>query len=122
MDELKLKASYGMQGNDAIGRYRYTDVFNIQNSDGDIGTSFESKGTEDITWETNANFNIGTEFSLFNRITGSIEYYNRKTTDMLFSFSLNNLDYLMISLAFVYPILHYKEKQNRILASSYEEK
>ena len=88
VDELKLKASYGMQGNDAIGRYRYTDVFNIQNSDGDIGTSFESKGTEDITWETNANFNIGTEFSLFNRIYGSLEFYNRKTTDMLFSFSV----------------------------------
>ena len=88
VDELKLKASYGMQGNDAIGRYRYTDVFNIQNSDGEIGTSFESKGTEDITWETNANFNIGTEFSLFNRIHGSLEFYNRKTTDMLFSFSV----------------------------------
>ena len=88
VDELKLKASYGMQGNDAIGRYRYTDVFNIQNSDGEIGTSFESKGTEDITWETNANFNIGSEFSLFNRIHGSLEFYNRKTTDMLFSFSV----------------------------------
>ncbi|HLW10333.1 MAG TPA: SusC/RagA family TonB-linked outer membrane protein, partial [Fermentimonas sp.] len=88
VDELKLKVSYGMQGNDAIGRYRYTDVFNIQNSDGEIGTSFESKGTEGITWETNANFNIGAEFSLFNRITGSLEYYNRKTTDMLFSFSV----------------------------------
>ena len=88
VDELKLKASYGMQGNDAIGRFRYTDVFNIQNSDGEIGTSFESKGTKDITWETNANFNIGAEFSLFNRFTGSFEYYNRKTTDMLFSFSV----------------------------------
>jgi len=88
VDELKLKASYGMQGNDAIGRYRYTDTFNIQNSDGEIGASFEAKGTKDITWETNANFNIGTEFSLFKRITGSLEYYNRKTTDMLFSFSV----------------------------------
>lgn len=42
--------------------------------------------------------------------------------DMLFSFSLNNLDYLMFSLVFIYPILHYKEKQNRILSYSYEEK
>ncbi len=88
LDELKVKASYGMQGNDAIGRYRYTDVFNIVNADGNIGTSFETKGTKDITWETNANFNIGTEFSLFNRITGSLEFYNRKTTNMLFSFSV----------------------------------
>ena len=86
--ELKLKASYGKQGNDAIGRYRYTDVFNIKNADGEIGTSFDSKGTEDITWETNTNFNIGAEFTLFNRISGSLEFYNRKTTDMLFSFSV----------------------------------
>ena len=88
MDELKLKASYGVQGNDAIGLYRYTDVFNIVNSAGNIGTAFESKGTKDITWETNSNFNIGTEFSLFNRITGSLEYYHRKTSNMLFSFSV----------------------------------
>ncbi len=88
VDELKLKASYGVQGNDAIGLYRYTDVFNITNSAGNIGTAFESKGTKDITWETNSNFNIGTEFSLFNRISGSLEYYHRKTSDMLFSFSV----------------------------------
>ncbi len=88
VDELKLKASYGVQGNDAIGSYRYTDVFNITNSSGNIGTAFESKGTRDITWETNSNFNVGTEFSLFNRLSGSLEYYHRKTTDMLFSFSV----------------------------------
>lgn len=88
MDELKLKASYGVQGNDNIGEYRYTDVFNIVNSSGEVGTSFESKGTKDITWETNSNFNIGTEFSLFKRITGSLEYYFRKTSNMLFSFSV----------------------------------
>lgn len=86
--EFKLKASYGVQGNDNIGLYRYTDVFNITNSAGNIGTSFETKGTKDITWESNANFNIGTEFQLFDRITGSLEYYHRKTSDMLFSFSV----------------------------------
>lgn len=86
--ELKMKASIGSQGNDNIGLYRYTDVFNIVNSAGDIGTSFATKGTEDITWETNTNFNIGTEFQLFNRVSGSLEYYYRKTIDMLFSFSV----------------------------------
>lgn len=88
VEELKLKSSYGIQGNDAIGLYRYTDVFNIVNSAGSIGTAFESKGTKDITWETNANFNVGAEFSLFKRISGSIEYYRRNTSDMLFSFSV----------------------------------
>jgi TonB-linked SusC/RagA family outer membrane protein len=88
VDELKIKASYGVQGNDDIGLYRYTDVFDIVNSAGTIGTSFAAKGTKDITWETNANFNVGTEFQLFDRVTGSVEYYHRKTTDMLFSFSV----------------------------------
>ena len=88
VNELKIKASYGSQGNDNIGSYRYTDQFVISNSSGNVGTSFDSKGTQDITWETNANFNIGTEFQLFNRLTGSFEYYNRKTTDMLYSFTV----------------------------------
>ncbi|MDR3218434.1 MAG: SusC/RagA family TonB-linked outer membrane protein [Dysgonamonadaceae bacterium] len=88
VDELKIKASYGVQGNDDIGLYRYTDVFDIVNSAGSIGTSFAAKGTKDITWETNANFNIGTEFQLFDRITASLEYYHRNTTNMLFSFTV----------------------------------
>ena len=88
VNELKLKASVGSQGNDNIGNFRYTDTFDIQNSSGSIGTSFRSKGTRDITWETNTNFNVGTEFSLFNRVSGTLEYFYRKTTDMLFSFSV----------------------------------
>ena len=85
MNELKFKASIGSQGNDSIGSYRYTDVFEIVPSDGKISTLFASKGNPDITWETNTNFNTGFEFSLFDgRISGGIEYYNRMTTDMLF--------------------------------------
>ena len=88
IDELKLKASIGSQGNDNIGNFRYTDLFDITNSSGSLGTSFRAKGTEDITWETNTNFNVGVEFGFLGRITGSLEYFYRKTTDMLFSFSV----------------------------------
>ena len=88
VQELNIKASVGSQGNDNIGDFRYTDVFDIINSDNKVGTAFYSKGTKDITWETNTNFNIGAEFQLWNRVTGSIEYYRRKTSDMLFSFSV----------------------------------
>lgn len=86
--EFKLKASIGSQGNDNIGAYRYIDTFDITNSSGSIGTSFRSKGTKDITWETNTNFNAGVEFNLFDRLSGSVEYFKRTTTDMLFSFSV----------------------------------
>ena len=88
VQELKIKASLGSQGNDNIGDYRYTDLFYIVNSNGSIGTQFNSKGTRDITWETNRNINVGAEFQLFDRLSGSIEYYHRKTTDMLFSFTV----------------------------------
>ena len=85
VDEFKLKASVGSQGNDSIGSYRYTDIFGIVPSDGKISTLFSSKGNKDITWETNTNFNAGIEFALFgNRVNGGIEYFNRMTTDMLF--------------------------------------
>ena len=87
VDQLKLKASIGQQGNDNIGSYRYTDLYNITNSNGSVSTTFASKGTPDITWETNTNFNVGAEFNLFhNKLSGSLEYYYRKTTDMLFAF------------------------------------
>ncbi len=85
LNELKLKASIGSQGNDSIGSYRYTDIFGIVPSDGKISTIFSSKGNKDITWETNTNFNAGVEFSFLDgRISGGIEYFNRMTTDMLF--------------------------------------
>lgn len=87
LDNLKLKASIGSQGNDNIGNFRYTDTYSIQNANGEVSTVFSSKGAEDITWETNSNFNTGIEFGLFRgRVFGGIEYFLRKTTDMLLSF------------------------------------
>jgi len=85
-DELKIKASVGSQGNDGIGSYRYVDTFDISNSSGNVATAFSSKGNENITWETNTNVNAGVEFGLLGKISGSLDYFNRITTDMLFSF------------------------------------
>jgi len=84
VDQLKLKASVGQQGNDNIGDYRYMDLYKVSNNNGEIGIKWYSKGKEDITWETNTNVNVGAEFSLFKgRLTGSVEYFYRHTTDML---------------------------------------
>jgi len=89
IDQLKLKASYGEQGNDAIGNYRYIDTYSITNSSGRPAAIPSLKGNENITWEKQGNFNAGVEFSLFKeRLTGDIEYYYRKNSDMLFSFPL----------------------------------
>ena len=84
IDMLKLKASWGQQGNDAIGDYRYTDTYYLSNFNGEVSFVQNTVGNPNITWETNSNFNAGIEFELLKRrITGSIEYFSRKTTDML---------------------------------------
>jgi len=86
MNEFKFKASIGSQGNDNIGDYLYSDQYNITNSGGKPAFTFKQKGQKDITWETNTNINTGVEFALFdNRISGSVDYFYRKTSDMLFS-------------------------------------
>ncbi|MDD2594886.1 MAG: SusC/RagA family TonB-linked outer membrane protein, partial [Bacteroidales bacterium] len=77
VDEFKIKASIGSQGNDNIGSYRYTDVFRIVPSDGNVSTIFKTKGNKDITWETSTNANAGIEFRILGgAISGSIEYFN----------------------------------------------
>ncbi|MDE6507481.1 MAG: TonB-dependent receptor [Alistipes sp.] len=91
LNMLKLKVSYGSQGNDNLGAtadtyYRYVDYYSIE-SDGNGGVTsvLAQKGNPDITWETNSNFNVGVEFGLWNdRLSGSVEFFNRKTSDMLF--------------------------------------
>jgi len=94
VDLLKLKASYGSQGNDKLGGYTistyYTDLYSITNDgQGGIATVFSRKGNKNITWETNGNLNVGVEFGLWhNRLYGNVDYFYRKTTDMLFKLSV----------------------------------
>ena len=83
---LKLKASVGSQGNDAIGMYMYTDLYSVTNDgQGGVSVIFGRKGNPNITWETNTNINIGAEFGLWNdRLSGSVDFFYRLTSDMLF--------------------------------------
>lgn len=86
VNSLKLKLSVGSQGNDNIGNYLYADSYTIVNNDNKPAYQWRQKGKEDITWETNTNYNAGVEFDLFKgRLSGSLDYFYRKTTDMLFS-------------------------------------
>ena len=89
VDMLKLKVSYGEQGNDNIGNFRYTNTYTIVNSGGQAAAQPNTLGNKNISWEKGGNLNYGVDFSLFNeRLTGTIEGFYRKTSDMLFSFPL----------------------------------
>ena len=84
LNMLKLKASFGQQGNDKIGDFHYIDTYTIVNTNNKVGLVLSEKGNPNITWETNNNFNAGFDFELLNsRLRGSIEYFYKKTTDML---------------------------------------
>lgn len=88
VDILKFKVSFGQNGNDLIGEngIAYADQFRIIGSDGNWsdGTLYY-KGNSDITWEKSNAFNIGFDFSFWKgMLSGSAEYYNRQTSDMLF--------------------------------------
>lgn len=91
IDELKLKASYGENGNDQIGSYLYINYYDIVNSNDNAALVPSSLGNPAISWEKNGKFNIGIDFSLWNgRLTGGIEYYSNMTKDMLSYFTLPN--------------------------------
>lgn len=89
IDLLKVKFSYGEQGNDAIGftstDIAYADQYRMTGSDGIFSdATLAYKGNPDITWETSRSINAGVDFSIFKgMLQGTVEYYSRTTDDML---------------------------------------
>lgn len=86
LDNLTLKISYGKQGNDNLGTYyAWQGLYDYTWPNGTSAGAFASKlENKAITWEKNGNLNVGVEATMFsNRLGVSVEYYNRKTTDML---------------------------------------
>lgn len=91
LDYLKVKFSIGQQGNDSLGgRYYWTDNYNlVPSGDKYMSPVFRSLGNSDITWETTTNLNAGLEFGFFkNRLFGSIDFYNKDTSNLLFWLSI----------------------------------
>ena len=92
VDMLKFKASFGQNGNDRIGSstyywFAYQDQYKLSGSEGvwSDGT-LAFKGNKDITWEKSNSFNIGFDFSFWKSLlSGTVEFYNRQTDDMLFN-------------------------------------
>jgi TonB-linked SusC/RagA family outer membrane protein len=85
VDNLKVKASYGKQGNDRIGTYYgWQSLYNLNWANANLnGALLSSLENTSIKWEENNNFNVGIEGILFNRLEFGLEYYQRRTVDML---------------------------------------
>ncbi len=87
-DLLKLKASYGVQGNDSLGySFPYADQYthSYNEETGEYSVSLAFKGNKEITWESSHAVNFGLDFELFDRtFNGSVEIFDRRTSDMLY--------------------------------------
>jgi TonB-linked SusC/RagA family outer membrane protein len=85
IDNLKLKASYGKQGNDNIGTYYgWQSLYDLNWANANLnGALLSSLENTAIKWEENNNFNVGIDALLWSRLEFSLEYYQRRTVDML---------------------------------------
>lgn len=84
VSELRIRTSYGVNGNQDIGNYAARALYSTGDYNQAAGYYFSKFGNAFLTWEKNKPFNVGVDFGVFsNRITGTVEYYTRKTTDLL---------------------------------------
>lgn len=93
-DELKLRASWGQTGNQEIANYASQLTFGsgpnvVYNNTITNSVIPQRIANPDLKWETTTQFNVGIDASLFNgRLSGTIDYFHKKTTDLLFDLPL----------------------------------
>src|SRR5690606_35081791 len=85
---LKLRTSWGKNGNQGIGRYsslsRMGTRYYVYGQNTAIGLYPSTLGNVNLAWETTTSYNVGVDFGILqNRITGSIDAYTANTTDVL---------------------------------------
>ena len=83
IDMLKLRASYGVNGNNNIEHYLQYGTYGTTSYNGLTGMRPETPANDELAWEKNYSWNVGIDFRFLKRFSGSIDIYNRKTTDML---------------------------------------
>jgi TonB-linked SusC/RagA family outer membrane protein len=93
VSDLKLRASYGTSGNNAgLGRYQSLGLWVAANNyqyGNNAGLGHESLSNSELGWEKQKMLNVGLDFGFFkNRITGSVEYFNKASDDLLYDFPL----------------------------------
>lgn len=89
---LKLRSSYGTSGNtNGFGYYSSLATYGYGSAyTGVPGSAPDNVGNPDLTWEKNKSFNIGLDFGLWkNRLTATVEYYKRVTSDLLVTVPLS---------------------------------
>jgi hypothetical protein len=95
-NNLKLRASYGLNGNQAVGPYQTLTTVNdrpyLSGSNTAIGFIPDDIGNADLRWESTLMGNIAVDYGLFkNRLYGTLEYYSSRTNDLLLSRTISSV-------------------------------
>lgn len=91
LDNLTFKISYGVQGNDALllsdgsqNFYAWQSFYDLTVANaGRSGAAVSSLETKNLKWELNKNLNTGIEIRVFDRLSATVEWYHKKTSDLL---------------------------------------
>lgn len=87
LNDLSLSVNYGTTGNDSgTGSYGYFGSYGVGGLyNGESSLGIASMSNPDLTWETTAKWNVGLNFSIFDRAHFQVDFYRNKSTDMLIS-------------------------------------
>lgn len=93
VNDLKIRASYGLTGNQEIGQYQSLGALGTQNYNFgntlSVGYAPNRVGNPNLKWESTAQLDFGVDLSLFkNRIQVTADWYQKKTSDLLYNVSL----------------------------------
>lgn len=96
IQNLKLRASYGLTGSQAISPYKTLSLLSLGQNYSFNGTTNQMIGiapgiaaNPDLKWETTAQTNLGLDFGILEgRLSGSLDYYYKKTTDLLMNVNI----------------------------------
>ncbi len=90
LDNLKLRLSYGEVGNDNVGGYfPWVASYAPSNNATEAGYVQSSMGNKDLKWEVSRNFDVAVEFGFCNRLSGTLEFFTRKSSNLLFEIPLS---------------------------------
>lgn len=111
VNSLKLRVSYGVAGRSNFGLYRSLSTYGAISPDANRGWRYPvgdewvqaygptKNANPDLGWEKAADFNIGVDFAFLNRLRGSVEFYSKRSIDLLY-------DYTAPQPPFIYPSMY----------------
>lgn len=85
VNDLRLRATYGVSGNQLNAAYPYTNLWAIGEYTDEHTIRMSSLGNPDLSWERNKQVDVGLDFRLWDRVYGSFDWYNRRTHDLIWN-------------------------------------